>query len=169
MTGVAITIKGSDAAFAVLAKAQAALATPRGLYADIGRQLVVSAQSRFAAEKDPDGSPWPVSMRAALDGGKTLTHTARLKNSITSEAGDREVAVGTNAIYAAIHQFGGVIKAKTAKGLKFRPAGGNGFVTVMSVTMPKRAFLGLDQDDEAYIAKTAAKFMAQALGQTDAG
>ena len=67
---------------------------------------------------------------------------------ITEEASDSGVAVGTNVIYAAIHQLGGVIKAKTAKGLIFTPVGENAPVIVKSVTMPARPYLGVSAGDE---------------------
>ena len=41
-------------------------------------------------------------------GKKTLVDTARLQNSITARAGADRVIVGTNLVYARIHQMGGM-------------------------------------------------------------
>lgn len=41
-------------------------------------------------------------------GKKTLIDTARLQNSITARAGADRVIVGTNLVYARIHQMGGM-------------------------------------------------------------
>ena len=47
--------------------------------------------------------------------------------------------IGNNLIYARIHEYGGVIKAKKAKALRFQIGGK--WVMVKSVTMPERSYL----------------------------
>ena len=64
--------------------------------------------------------------------------TAVKKNSVT-------VSTGTNVIYAAIHEFGGTIKAKNAKALVFKIDGE--FVTVKSVVIPPRPYMRPAVDD----------------------
>ncbi|MFK5980875.1 MAG: phage virion morphogenesis protein [Rhizobiaceae bacterium] len=170
MVGVKIEVKGSKAADAALAEAVARIDNPRELYDDIGVMLTGSTQFRFETETDPEGNPWPMSLRVQLEGGKTLTDTGFLASSITHEVGDDSVAVGTNAIQAAIHQHGGVIKAKTAKGLRFRPLGGNSDIIRKSVTMPRRAFLGVDPDDEKGVIELVEGYIGEPLhsGGSDA-
>ena len=68
-------------------------------------------------------------------GKKTLIDTGRLKNSITSRAYSNKAVVGTNVIYAAIHQFGG----KAGRGRK--------------TTIPARPFLMVHNEDWAEIKK----------------
>ncbi|MGL4885387.1 MAG: phage virion morphogenesis protein, partial [Aeromonas veronii] len=70
---------------------------------------------------------------------------------------------GSNRIYAAIHQFGGVIKAKTSQGLAFTLANGDGVVT-QSVTMPARPFLGINKDDEEDIVHRVRDYVNKAMG-----
>lgn len=70
--------------------------------------LKSGAQLRFRAGRGPDGIAW----RPTRRGGQTLRDTGRLRNSITSAFSDSTATVGTNVIYAAIHQFGGVIRAR---------------------------------------------------------
>lgn len=159
MAGTGMELTGQEATLRVLAAAIEKTEDKRGLFDAIGASLVVSTQHRFETEEDPEGNPWPASLRALIKGGRTLTDTARLVQSITHEATEGSVAVGTNVIYAAIHQVGGTIRAKTAKGLRFRGPGNGGWVTKQSVEMPKRAFLGLDQDDEAEIAALCADWL----------
>lgn len=127
--------------------------------------MVASVAERFRQETDPEGNPWPQSLRVKLEGGKTLTDKGILAGSVTHEASSRSVEIGTNDPRAAIHQFGGVIRAKTAKGLRFRPMGSNSFVIVQSVTMPRRAFLGIDGEDINTINRLAGEFVAEAFGQ----
>lgn len=78
----------------------------------IGRALKTGAQLRFRSATGPQGQAWEKSFRAKHEGGQTLSLTRRLRNSITYQATGNSVAVGTNVIYAAIHQFGGTIRAK---------------------------------------------------------
>jgi phage virion morphogenesis protein len=141
---------------------------PRELWDEVGAALVVSTQQRFEDEEDPQGNPWPQSLRARFFGGRTLTDTASLVQSITHEASDDGVAVGTNVLYAAIHQTGGRIEAKKARALRFRLPGGNGFIAVKAVTMPRRAFLGLDEADGKEIAAIAGAYLGAEEGG-DAG
>lgn len=79
---------------------------------NMGRALKTATQLRFRNTSAPDGSQWAKSWRAQHQGGQTLSLTRRLRNSITYEATNNSVVVGTNVLYAAIHQFGGVVRAK---------------------------------------------------------
>lgn len=81
-------------------------------FENIGRALKTGTQLRFRTTTAPDGQAWQKSWRARNEGGQTLSLTRRLRNSITYQATPTSVAVGTNVLYAAIHQFGGVIRAK---------------------------------------------------------
>lgn len=78
----------------------------------LARVLKQGAQLRFRSGQGPDGHAWKKSRRAAEEGGQTLSLTRRLRNSITTAATPTSASVGTNVIYAAIHQFGGVIRAR---------------------------------------------------------
>lgn len=51
-----------------------------------------------------------------------------------------QMEVGPQAVYGAIHEFGGVIRPKQQQYLSFQPQPGQ-WVRVASVTMPKRPYL----------------------------
>ena len=133
-TGIEID---SAALEARLSRMAAALSRPDVTMDRIGRHLVASTLQRFERERAPDGRPWLKSARAIADGGKTLTDTGRLRGSIahTVSEGGRAVEVGSNVLYAAIHQFGG----RTGRGRK--------------VTLPARPYLGIDDRDRDAIAR----------------
>lgn len=116
----------------------------------IGSMLVSSVLHRFETGQGPAGVPWKPSIRARVQGGQTLIDSGRLRASITYIPGPSSVEVGTNAIYAAIHQFGGTIHAKSAPHLTFKIGGR--FVSKDHVTIPPRPFLGIDEGDRAEIA-----------------
>lgn len=86
-----------------------------GDFSDVTRAWAVvlksGAQLRFRAQAGPDGQAWKKSRRTE-GGGQTLSLTRRLRNSITSAYSGTTATVGTNVVYAAIHQFGGTIRAK---------------------------------------------------------
>lgn len=79
---------------------------------NLARVLKTGAQLRFRQGNGPDGAPWQPSRRAAEEGGQTLTLTGRLRRSLTTAATRTTATIGTNDIRAAIHHFGGVIRAK---------------------------------------------------------
>lgn len=99
----------------------------------IGAALVTSVIHRFESGMGPDGLPWKPSERAVRERGKTLVDSGRLMASITHVPGRDYVDVGTNVVYAAIHQLGG--------------QAGRGH----AVTLPARPFLGIDEGDRADI------------------
>jgi phage virion morphogenesis protein len=158
MTGAGVTLTGYDETLAELDGIAARAANPRAMWDQIGASLVASTQRRFEDGSAPDGSPWPPSIRALATGGKTLIDSARLFQSITHEASDTGVAVGTNVLYAAIHQLGGTIAAKDAPYLKFKI--GDRWASKKSVTIPARPFLGLDDDDEREIVRIGEDWIA---------
>ena len=116
---------------------------------EIGGMLVASTLDRFERGTAPDGSDWQKSARAEAEHGQTLIDTGRLRDSITHRASNDAVEVGTNVIYAAIHQFGGRIEAKK----KNRKA----------VTMPARPFLGLSHGDREAIVRLVSRKLEQAM------
>ncbi len=160
LAGVEQTIAGLFAIAARLEHAQP-------MFDEIGGYMVARTQQRFDAGTAPGGSKWPASLRALMNGGKTLIDSARLYQSITHNASDAGVEVGTNVEYAAIHQFGGTIHAKTSKGLSwsYKTKGGNrpSWARKMSVTIPARPFLGIDSEDEIEILAIAERYISGGL------
>lgn len=134
---------------------------------EIGGALVRSTLMRFERGVSPGGTLWTPSQRAREQGGQTLLEKRRLHDSITHDAGRDNVKVGTNIVYAAIHQFGGTIQREAGRqtiyrrynertgklGTRFVPRKRSNFATdhdvgPYSITMPARPFLGVDEDDE---------------------
>jgi HK97 gp10 family phage protein len=74
-----------------------------------------------------------------------LVDTGNLRSSIQTELGSvdgngAEAFVGTGIVYAAIHEFGGIIHSTSGKGLHFQAEDGQ-WVNCMSVTIPARPYL----------------------------
>jgi phage virion morphogenesis protein len=158
MTGVRLAIGGKEETLSELSAVLTRLREPRGMWDNIGASLVVSTQHRFEAGVSPEGSPWPPSIRARLGGGRTLIDTGRLMASLTHIASDPGIEVGTNVLYAAVHQLGATIKPKSAAALKFKI--GDRWATASQVTIPARPFLGIDGDDEREIVAIAEDWIA---------
>ena len=72
----------------------------------IAEGLRTSTIERFRTEKSPEGVKWEQSARAKSTGGKTLTKSAALRNSVKAKADSKGASVGTNLVYAATQQFG---------------------------------------------------------------
>lgn len=161
MAGVSIEVTIQDEAvrrqFAYLVRVMDDT-TP--LMAAIGTGLVASTHRRFLAQVSPEGAGWaPVhpSYRPLKRNSRILTESGRLAGSINPQASKDHVVVGTNVIYAAIHQFGGTIEPKSASHLVFRLA--SGVVLANSVTLPARPFLGISADDEEMIGDEVEDFV----------
>lgn len=168
-TGFRVELTGHREAADALGRAADRLVHPAPLFDAIGALLVASTQRRFELGVDPEGDSWPFSLRVLLEGGKTLIDSGELVASITHEADDAGVAVGTNSIKAGPHQFGAVIRPVTARALAFEISGAQIFA--QEVTIPRRAFLGLDDDDEAMILEEAETFVLgpfETVGGADA-
>jgi len=67
-----------------------------------------------------------------LQGKQLLVTSGRLKNSIVKEATDKHALVGSNLVYAAIHNFGGEAGRKSAR-----------------VMIPARPYIVAQEEDKA--------------------
>lgn len=135
---------------------------PSEVMRDIASYGENSTRDRFKTGTGPDGNAWQPSRRVQERGGKTLVDSNRLLSSITSQSGADFAEWGTNVIYAAIHQVGGEIRAKTARGLFFKVADGTAR-RVKKVTIPARPYLGINADDEAHIVDIINQHLQEAV------
>jgi phage virion morphogenesis protein len=145
----------------------------------LGLELETNTLDRFDREMDPQGKAWQKSARAAAEGGKTLTDSARLKSSIGYRASADEIIVGTNVVYAAIHQFGfsGAQKVAAHK-RRMSSVFGRALKSPIEVVvpeftrqmdMPQRAFLGFGPEDEASANDMFLTFFGRAAPQMAGG
>lgn len=157
--GVRLEWNGLDR---VLAEAGKKLKARRGaMLHDIGETLVNNAKWRFQESKGPDGKDWEPSARAA-HGGKTLIGEGDLRRSITHAVTQDGVLVGSNKVYARIHQMGGTIRPKKGKYLKFKGQHGQD-VFVKEVTIPARPYLGFNKEDREDVADVLNQYLAECL------
>jgi len=119
-----------------LGKVLSKLSDFSGPFKEFGEYLTTETQDRFDAERSPDGAPWkPLNEnyrawkveKRGFD--KILTFDSNLRDRIVYDAGRQSFEMGTNVVYAAIHQFGG----RTGRGHK--------------ANMPARPFLGVNEQD----------------------
>lgn len=124
----------------------------------IGSVLIDGANMRIGTTNvDPDGVPWEPSQRAIEDGGKTLRRDGYLATSIEAIAYPNMVEVGSNLPYAGIHQAGGTITAKDGGALTFTLPNGE-FVSVGSVEIPARPYLGVSDEEQEEIQTLVAEY-----------
>jgi phage virion morphogenesis protein len=107
----------------------------------IRRRIDASIRQNFREEGRPE--KWKKSIRAKATGGKTLSDTNVLRNSIRTDIGKRQQIIsGTGVVYAAVHQFGYSKK-----------------------NIPARPFLMVQEDDWEYIANKILQGVSDAFGQ----
>ena len=157
--GVSLKWNGFDKA---VAKAAKKMANSRMLKASVGEALVSGTIRRFNNEESPKGEKWEKSGRAIAEGGQTLSDTAHLRKSIDFKATPAQVMVGSNLLYARIHQLGGTIKPKKGKALKFKGKNGQD-IFVSEVNMPARPYLGVSKADMDEVRETMAEFIKGAF------
>lgn len=162
--GIRIEVDDKDAV-ADLRRLVARVTNPAPAFDEIGSYLVASVIRRFETESGPGGAPWKKSRRAAREGGQTLTDKGRLRNSLTHNVLADGVEVGTNVVYAAIHQFGGrtpprTIRPKRKKALYF-PGAAHPVAKVNhpGSNIPARPFLGIDERDREAIRRIVARHL----------
>ncbi len=134
-----------------------------------GTVLETSTIERFNTESGPDGQKWLPSFRlragavgdaGPVKSGKTLTMSGRLKLSIRPVAGRDRVEIGTNTIYARIHQLGGTIVPVSAPALTFTLPG-IGLVHASRVVIPARPYLGVSTDDREELEAQTVDYLAE--------
>lgn len=123
---------------------------------EVGAALSFSTARRFEQGRGPDGRPWTPVRR----GGQPLVKDGHLRDSVSHQVGPNRVEIGTTAKSGAVHQFGAVIRPKSAKALAFRV--GKGLVMVKQVTIPARPYLGMSAEDDREVEAIAAAHVKRA-------
>ena len=136
------------AATASLRGLLAGIENPAPLLAQLGEYTLRTTRDRFKTQTGPDGTAWAAlqpwyKKEKSQNKNRVLTLRGFLRGQLVSQVvGGKSVEVGSNLVYAAVHQFGDAIKPKSAKLLAFR-----GHVA-KSVTIPARPYLGLSDADQ---------------------
>ncbi len=119
-----VTADGVDESSARLRAMAARMRDMRPILEVVAQDVRTGIDDAFASERSPDGTPWAHLSDATKrinprrEGGKVLTDTARLRNSITAVASSRGLR------YGAAHQLGAQIKVfgrGTSRALRARP------------------------------------------------
>lgn len=150
----------------------------RPLLAVWGQIARTSAIRNFESGGRP--TRWLPSIRARKHGGLTLVFSGRLRQSISARVSDSYVTVGTNVVYARIHQLGGVVETgprsrvlafsggkfmsrsaarrrrKGAIQVRFARSGG------AYIPIPARPFLLVQTEDLAEMRRAAVGYLAGA-------
>lgn len=139
----------------------------------IGVALVETTMQRFETGTDPMGQKWAALLpayAAIKKGPGILRASLMLQRSVTFATAGSTVTVGSNRIYAAVHQFGATIKPVRAKALAFRlgatgPRGGksSALVFAKSVTIPQRPYLGFGPKDQRAVLDVVSNEVARAF------
>ncbi len=136
---------------------------------NIGEYETRVTKRRFVDEKDPEGNPWKdlnlLYAKTKKGPGKLRGETRTLSQIVYQVASD-SVEIGTNAIYARVHNEGATITPKNAAALVFS-MGGQTFM-LQSVKIPKRQFLGVSDADRQEIEAIVWDHFQEAVGEGSA-
>jgi phage virion morphogenesis protein len=161
---VSFDLKEIEAVKKLLAGAALDGAARSRLLQSIGVEMEDRTKERFDTQKSPDGGSWKALAQKTLAyyAGKGLAARSilvgegYLRDSITSEVqgGAWSTLVGATMEYAAIHQWGGEIRPKSAKAL-FVP----GYGLLQKVNIPARPYLGVSPEDAKVIEAAVSVFL----------
>lgn len=144
-----------------------------------GGVLEASTRRRFDTGRGPDGIPWIPSRRVERYGGKTLVDKGNLESSIRYQVAPGMLEVGVDGVgassrFAYVHQFGfsGPVQVEAhtrvisqAFGI---PLPGKVIVNVRGhqrvMWIPKRPFLGIDDEDRRDMREVAREHLREILG-----
>lgn len=132
----------------------------------IGEYLVMSTKERFKAGESPEGAKWAPKSPTTLarygarksnrvDVRPLFGPSGALSSQIFHETAPTHVSVGSNLIYAAVHQFG------AGKGAFGSMANGS---PIPWGNIPARPFLGLSLEDETNILALVVDYLTPATG-----
>lgn len=152
----------------------------RALMAAIGATAESQTRRRISdEERSPSGAAWPgwsSGYDATRHGGQTLLQSeGKLLDSIIHNVlGPDSVEVGSNMVYAALHNFGGQV-AVTAKSRRYFWwrffQTGDAFWRNLALTkrshlqIPQRQFLGLSAENEDDLVGIVEDFMGSLLAE----
>ena len=149
MKDKAVKIKGLEEVFSMLNELHKRSTKLEPIAKEIGNMILNETELSFENQKSPFGKKWkPNKTKPKNNPNKQiLIKEGMLKRSFTIIASDNEVSVGTNIIYAAIHQFGG----KAGRGKK--------------VTIPARPFMPVSNSGqlEESLQKAIASYLSSKI------
>ncbi len=158
----------ADKVFSAMGRLQRSVADASPVMAQIAGVMHDAVEENFAQQGRPKwlGLKAPVSKRRS--GGMILQDSGQLAASITEASDATSATVGTNKVYAAIHQFGGqirphVILPRNKKALAF---GGRVVKKVNhpGSKIPARPFLSLTAEDEDRIVGKVDAYLKSVIG-----
>ncbi len=128
----------------------------------VATMLAGRSRENFTKQASPLGVPWKQSERALKEGGQTLRDKGSLFAAIKQDHGKDFARAGPASgaaahYYAAIHQFGGRITAKSGKALK------TPFGVFAAVNMPARPYLGWNPEMKKEAIHILAEFYRNAI------
>lgn len=144
MAGIAFRLAHDAAATARwLAERRNRARRLRPVLKSAGEHMLRSIDETFRQQGRPHRwQPLSAATRQRKRGPKILTESHRLRRSITYQAGDRELDLGTNVVYGRIHQLGG--------------RAGRGH----AVRIPARPYLVVQTEDETAILAMIGDYIA---------
>jgi phage virion morphogenesis protein len=178
MTGALLQITINDKAVTRRLKRMTdGLLNLRPAFKSIGEYMVRETELRFDAQEDPEGNAWedlaPATWRSKKH-AKILTEKSNLRSRIVYRAGSESVRIGTNVVYAAVHQFGldeqvnvsghrRKVKSRDVKSGRKKTASGVSFVTahLRKAHIPARPYLGANDDNRKEIVDILLKHLME--------
>ncbi len=182
MTGSAIYL--DDELTPVLTRIGLAVTHPGELTSAFAAYLVFSTQRRFELETGPDGQKWQAlarrtqlkKIRGRQRGANNILRvTTALYRSVVGHSDERSASVGSNLVYARVHQEGGQIQmyARSQRASLAKIRGKSRFVTrgkkgsiekkitigEHTIPVPARPYLGFSAEDRTRLVEIGQDYL----------
>ncbi|WP_410757253.1 phage virion morphogenesis protein [Erwinia psidii] len=143
--------------------------------------MIDAVEENFAQQGRPAWAGWSPRYARKRKGGKILQRSGRLAASISSHSDNDSASVGTNVVYARIHQEGGTVNIASRSQQAYYRQHKNGRVSnrfvkksksnysewntigAYKITMPARPFLHLTESDIERLEETAADYIDRSV------
>jgi phage virion morphogenesis protein len=182
---IRITLKSNDLE-GLLKQASERASKKSPLMREIAAHMQDAVEQNFQSEGRP---PWADLSKSTKQNrkakgkwpGRKLQVSGQLVNSVSSDSSETKAIVGTNKVYAAIQQFGGVInraaRSETFQRSRFKRGkkkgrfkkgskSGQGFSFKSSSSkIPARPFIGLADVDMERIKNSIVQFLMRTIGR----
>lgn len=165
MTQITVKLDGADAVKQRLREIAGRSGNLSPILKAIGDRVSAQTKRRFeSGGPAPDGTPWKPPVTPNPKRRRTLTVSGHLRDSIRYQMlGKNAVRIGTNRVYAAIHQLGGktaprVIRPVRKQALR-TPFGLFKKVNHPGSNIPARPYLGLSRGNSDEILRMINEYL----------
>jgi len=144
-------LKGMDLVLSYLKKVEQTMKDKSKLNARLSMVMLQDVKKNFTKQKNSDGSNWE---SLKFRKGQPLRNKGSLMNSISNAYDNKDAIVGTNLVYARVHNEGYSFKpTKKQRGFFLFNPNLRGLAFASMIKIPQREYMFLSDEGEDNVSK----------------